>query len=172
MRTGKVLLAAAAIASLLALSSVNVFADGNVQWAVMSQAQRNQEIVWRAWQDIGKSGGECKEWVQNKVAQASYGHVWLPLNNPSPDYYWVYDPHQHAIWMSMSIESAQPGNVIQMHLKSTNGPHTAIVYAVNSSGMTLIESNFWNHDGIVHVRTVSFSDFKTQVSAYTVYPIH
>ena len=175
MRTGKVLLAAAAIASLLALSSVNVFADGNVQWAVMSQAQRNQEILLRAWRDLGKDVRKnCKEWVQLLVLpDASSGHVALPANS-SPDYTWADDPHQHAISMSMPIESAQPGNVVQMHLKSTNQPHTAIVYAINSSAVTFIESNWFKDSSpnTVHVRTIGISDFKASVTGYTVYPIH
>ena len=172
MRKGKVLLAAVAIALLLALSSVNVFADGNVVWEGWSQAERNRRILDYAVSDLGKNVTlSCKRWVQETVVfLASQKHVWLPLNS-SPDYTWEYDPHQHAISMSMPIESAQPGNVVQMHITSTNLPHTAIVYAVSSSGLTFIESN-WNWDTTVRLRTITFSNFKAQVTGYTVYPIH
>ena len=175
VRKGKVLLVAMAIASLLALSSVKTFADGNVVWEGWSQAERNRRILDYAWQDLGKNVGlNCKQWVQSKVLPlASQQHVVLPANS-SPDYTWADDPHQHAIPMSMPIESAQPGNLVQMHLKSTNQPHTAIVYAINSSAVTFIESNWFQDSSpnTVHVRTIGISDFKASVTGYTVYPIH
>ena len=173
MKRAKVLLLA--VASLLVLSSATVFANGNVWWEWLSQTQRNQQIVNFAWQYVGWYGGTCKVWVANMVNQASQGHVTLPPNNyGSSDYYWQYDPYGHAISMSIPIESAQSGNVVQMHLRSTNGPHTAIIYAINSSSITFIESNWFqdSNPNTVHVRTVSISDFKAQVSGYTVYPIH
>lgn len=137
-------------------------------WHYLTQSQRNWYIIDSAWQDLGKVGGQCKAWVQNVVYRASAYHVWLPPNNYSPyDYYWQYDYNGHAIGMSMPIEYVQPGYIIQMRLKSGT-PHTAIVYNIGPYSITFIESN-WFQDETVHVRTLDFSTFRSQVSAYTVY---
>lgn len=161
------------IASLLIFSNANVFADGNAVWETWTQSERNRRIIDWAGFYVGQYGGQCKTWIQlTVVPNASQGHVMLPQNNPAPyDYYWQYDPHQHAISMSMPIESAQPGNVVQMHLRSTNGPHTAIVWSIDSLGVVFIESNY-NYDGMVRIRPkISFAAFKGQVTGYTVYSI-
>ncbi len=165
-------LALGGAAGLLARSKP-VEANGNVWWEnSLNQTQRNQAIVSAAWPYIGRQGGQCKVWVQNVVYSASRNHVWLPQNASAPnDYYWQADPQWHAVGMSLPIEYVKPGYIIQMRLKATNGPHTAIVYAVGRS-LALIESNFLPPGGeMVHVRTIDFSTFKSQVSAYSVYYI-
>jgi hypothetical protein len=148
-----------------------VEANGNVWWEnSLNQTQRNQAIISAAWPYIGGYGGQCKTWVQDVVKAASQNHVMLPPNNPAPnDYYWQYDYQYHAVGMSMSIEYVKPGYIIQMKLRD-GGPHTAIVYACGGS-LALIESNWLKYTNplTVHVRTIDFSTFRSQVSAYAVY---
>lgn len=164
-------------AGLVVLMTVGMFtagqirANGNVWWEnSLNQTQRNQAIVSAAWPYIGQHGGQCKEWVQNVVWVASRNHVWLPLNAAAPnDYYWQYDYNYHAVGMNMPIENVKPGYIIQMRMR-TGIPHTAIVYAVGSTGLAFIESN-WFKDEMVHVRTINFSTFRSEVANYTVYYI-
>lgn len=169
MKRAKVLLLA--VASMFILSSATVFADGNVWWEGLTQDQRNFYIVNRAWQDNGTYvGKECKPWVTYVVKSAS-SHVDLPSTNPAPnDWYWADDYHYHAVGMSGGIESTQPGYIVQMHL--TNGkPHTAIVISKDSAGVGFMESNWPYGTLTVNYRYVTFSVFKSQVTAYSVYYI-
>lgn len=98
--------------------------------------------------------------------------LWLPATNSAPnDWYWLDDPYGHAIGMSGGIESAQPGHIVQMHLKSMNGPHTAIVVYKDSAGVGFMESNWAYGSLTVNYRYVTFSVFRSQVTLHSVYYI-
>lgn len=140
-------------------------------WHNKTQAQRNQAIRARAYQQNNQLVGlSCKNWVKAVVLAASTD-ITLPPTCPSPnDYYW--QAHQYVVGRSGLIQYAQPGEIVQMRL-SGGGPHTAIVYAISASSVTFIESN-WdntpndNSDAYARMRTVSFTTFYNQVSQYTI----
>lgn len=168
------------LASLLMLSSANVFANGNVWWESLSQSQRNQQIINGARLDLGKTfdswNGQCKVWVQNMVyyLSVSQKHVWLPPN-ASPPFYWQIDPYEHAASLIKPIEYASPGEIVQMMLKPAYGElHTAIVESndyYTTGKITFIESNWPNGSYSVKRRTITFAQFRDQVSYYTIYQI-
>ena len=172
MRRGKVLLAVAAIASLLVLPSAKTFADGNVVWTGLTIQQKKTAIINNALSyAIGSFGGECKVWVQNVVYAAS-NHVLLPQNNPAPyDYYWQTDYHYHvAPQWGRTIENVERGDMVQMHL--TNGyPHTIIILYndVVSGTIKFRESNVPLGSGKVNERIQTYAQFKAAVTGYTIY---
>lgn len=151
-------------------------ADGTSWWQTLSQSQRNQEIVNRAWQEIGKyyspPDGECKEWARAVVKYASVKHVNLPSNSPAPnDWYWQYDPSGHTSGQCMYIAYAGAGQIVQMKYSSNGRPHTAIVVANNGSRITFIASNDPYGSYTVSQREWTFADFHSKMSAYAVYTI-
>lgn len=144
--------------------------DAVAGWHEWSQIERNQAIVDRASQDNNSYVGQnCKEWARTVVYSASGGAVTIPSTHPDL-YYWY--PDNNVVGRSGLIQYAQPGEIIQMKLKS-GIEHTAIVLAVSPSGITFIESNWYsqNWPNYVFTRYVTFTDFYNQVSAYSIYYI-
>ena len=80
---------------------------------------------------------------------------------------WGFDANVGGQYSSMPIEWAQPGDIVQMRIKTASGgitPHTAIIYAINSTGVRFIDSNYCpNNCGIVKIHPptsyMSFDDF-------------
>lgn len=133
-------------------------------WHDLTQDQRNQAIVNRAFNDLYTYQGSCKVWAQNVVWSASSNAVWLPTTIDPPGCFWNYS--SYVISVSTNIRYVLPGQILQMHLKSGN-IHTAIVSGVYSNGVVFIESN-WFGDGYVNLRYVSFTDFENQVGCFSV----
>lgn len=167
------------VMSLISVTSVpsahswNTDAD-RAWWRSLSQGVRNQAIVDRAAQDIGKYVGlNCKRWVQDIVPQASHGVVTIPQTLPYADgsgWYWGYSPY--VVGMS-GIRAVRPGWAVQMNWILSNGtwtPHTFIVIGVTSSGMYVAESN-WAKSLSVTTRYVSFTEFEVKAFRYSVYYI-
>ena len=176
-----------AITVVALFAAVNVNAHGSNSWHNMAQWQRNQKIIQEGLKDKGKVTDTCKRWVQLTVVKnASNGHVFLPPNNSSPnDWYWGYDSNSHAIGMSIPIQYAQPGWIVQMRLKYKDkygrikvNPHTAIIKSKNSSGVTFLHSN-WVSKNKVSEDPIPYSKFKAYADggmlaftgSYTVYYI-
>lgn len=139
-------------------------------WHSLTQVQRNQAILVRAYQDNGVwVKKNCKEWASAVVASASGGATTLPLTDPS-DWYWAASSYVEG--RSALLQVAQPGELVQMKLVS-GGPHTAIVYSITSSQVTFIESNWCKPATCltVNLRTITFATFYSQVSNYTLYKI-
>jgi hypothetical protein len=134
-------------------------------WNSLTQTQRNDEIVNAGTPDIGKYGGECKTWVQNLVYATSKYQVWLPSTEPN-NYMWQYS--NNVVGVNMPIQYVQVGWILQLKLKSTGGPHTAIVFAVQSGGVWLLDSN-WDLDGIVRLHYMTFATFNNTFSAFSAY---
>jgi hypothetical protein len=135
-------------------------------WHGLSQAARNQAIVdaTAAWGN-GSWGGQCKVWVQNVVNAASGASGLIPTNNGSC--YWNYGPY--VVGRSGSIQTANPGEIIQMTLTS-GGPHTAIVVSKGSYGITFKESNWCSGNcELVGTRYVTYGAFNSQVSCFSIY---
>lgn len=141
-------------------------------WHEWSQVSRNQAIVDRTYQNNTHYVGQnCKEWARTVVYSASGGLVTIPTTQPSPNnYLWYSDPN--VVGRSGLIQYAQPGEIVQMRLKS-GLEHTAIVLSVSGTGVTFIESNWYStaYPNYVFTRYVSFTDFYNQVSAYSIYYI-
>lgn len=137
-------------------------------WHALSQAQRDQAILNRAMQNNGQYVGlNCKNWARSVVWDASTNVVWLPSTNTN-DYTWASDANIGVI--PSVIEVATPGNMVQMTL-SSGGPHTAIIYARTYTHVTFIESNWCVPAtcNTVNLRTITFSQFHSQVSNFSIY---
>lgn len=148
----------------------NVLKSGD--WHTLTQTQRNQAIIARAYQDNGNYVGlNCKMWASAVVSSASSNCTTLPTTAASPnDWYW--NAGQYVSGRSGLMEYAVAGEIVQMKLTS-GGPHTAIVYSVISTQLTFIESNWCSPAtcNIVNLRTITFATFYGQVSNYTIYKI-
>ena len=144
-----------------------------IGWHDLTQAQRNQAILSRAYQDNGQYVGlDCKQWVKAVVAAASDNCVLFPLRANGPyDWYWNIEPYING--RLGLIQSAVPGEIIRMIIKSNGGPHVAIVAGITSTQITFIESNWCNSAACktVSTRTMAFSVFYDQVSDYAIYRI-
>ncbi len=143
-----------------------------VLWHDLTQTQRNQAILTRAYQNNGQFvNRNCKQWASDVVASASGNCTTLPITATDPnDWYW--NAGQYVSGRSALISTAVPGEIIQMRL-IPSGPHTAIVYSINSTQVTFIESNWCKPAtcNTVNLRTLSFTTFYGQVSNYTIYKI-
>ena len=139
-------------------------------WHEWSQSSRNQAIVNEAnsWSD-GSYGGQCKVWIQGSVVwEASNYSVWLPTNYD----YCSWNYHPYVVGRSAMLNYVQPGEIIQMKLKSANGggPHTIVITANNGSSITFKESNWCsNNCGLVGHRTLTYSQFYNMVDCYSIY---
>lgn len=143
------------------------------QWHAMTQAQRNQQILNRAYQDNGRYVGlNCKQWVQAVVPSASAYAVTVPPTNSSPnDWYWQHGPYVVQVPQPASILWAQPGWIVQMRMVAVSGgfiPHTAIVVSVYGNIITFIDSNYYSSTYPLTVRVHSMTDteFYSKVSGY------
>lgn len=129
-------------------------------WRGLSQSSRNLAIATRARTYTGRTGfPNCKEWVRQVVLEASRSIVTIPQTLPtSSGWYWGASPYVAS--MSAGIASVQPGWVLQMNVKLSNGswtPHTAIVLSRTSTSIRVIEAN-WSA-GKVTERDVPMADF-------------
>lgn len=149
----------------LSLSSASSALAGWHEW---SQSIRNQAIVNRAAQDDGDYVGEnCKEWARTVVKGASGNLADIPSTHPDL-YYWYSD--SNVVGRSGLIEYAQPGEIVQMKLKS-DIEHTAIVVGTSPWGVTFVESNWCTPECLtVDMRYVSYTDFyDDEVDSFTIY---
>ena len=92
----------------------------------------------------------------------------IPSTYPNANgWYWASDQHVSGYFTDISY--VQPGQIIQMNWGYGN-PHTALVVATTSTGMSVVESN-WIDDpgeGANHVDTrwISFATFRSNVGTY------
>lgn len=142
------------------------------EWHDLSQSQRNQKILQRAYQDLGQKKGQCKPWVQDVVFAASNGAVYPPKNHPLKDR-WRNDPKntdsEYCIGRCGPITSASPGEIVQVRWKANVNPpdnlHTFIVVSVNAS-----DSNGKNKQS-VRKRTLQTSNFNKIADSFSIYYI-
>jgi len=124
-------------------------------WHDLTQTGRNHAIHDEAVANNNTYGGECKPWVQNIVSWASGGVVTVPLTtNNGHGYTWEYSPDVGEMYNGIEDLNVHVGMIVQMRIKYSDGsygPHTAIIYQKNSSGITWIESNY-SGDGMVCIR--------------------
>jgi hypothetical protein len=72
---------------------------------------------------------------------------------------------------NVDISSSWMGNLVQMQLTSTGGPHTAVVLWKSLYGLVIRESN-WNLDYQVNsARYLTFDEFNDMVDCYSIYYI-
>ncbi len=151
-----------------------------IPWHALAQEDRNLLIVGRGYQDVGTSGGECKDWVRKVVEEASNKEVTIPSTTDggigcawyqSPD---VGEDRQSRI--------PRPGEIIQMQLRTadrqpdTGGnwlPHTAIVANVSPTEMMWLDSNWGRpaNNRTVRLHPITFQEFNENVLCYTLYYI-
>ncbi len=144
-------------------------------WHDLSQAQRNQAIIDRAYQDDGDLVGvSCKEWVRTVVTEASNYSIIIPSNDDYPCS-WRTDQtySQYCIGRCGYIQWANPGEIIQM-VFNNGTPHTAIVVEKTATTITFIESNWDNtpndySDVYVKPREVTFTEFNNSIQCFSIY---
>jgi hypothetical protein len=93
---------------------------------------------WDGSSDRCAQGGHCWYFANLVLFRSSYGwggNMHLVLPSPSTSGY-----------ATKTVRSAQPGWVLQAH-SPTKGPHTAIVVAANSGGLSLVDANYVGSDG-------------------------
>lgn len=138
------------------------------QWPSYTQGYRNTLLLSVGYQDIGGSGGQCKEWVRTIVARTTDSRVAVPATM-SNNYMWYSDPSGHILGQSMVIQNVQPGQVVQMSW--TGHLHTFFLAGKNSSGMYWLDSN-WGLDGKVQYHYVTYAYFNGLPNLkYSVYTI-
>ncbi len=157
----------------------NSYANGTNWWHNLSQYSRNQLIVDKGakylGQNLGNPNGQCKYWIQNFVVNlASGNHVYLPSNALYPnDYYWNNDPNGHAVGMSIPLQYAEVGWIVQFRIAGKYYPHTAIIAGKSPDGVTFLDSN-WLLDTTVRTHFVSYTDFYNMLESpgsFTIYYI-
>lgn len=150
-----------------------MFKSPESDWNSLTQTQKDDKIINRAYADLGGYGGQCKVWVKNVVYSASGTWVSVPATQPSPnDYLWY--PIRNIVKRNLTIRNVDRGDMIQMKFLGSGGPHTAIIVSRNSTGIVWINSNFTPaFQGIVSVDNISFtyfdSKFGNQYSVYRAY---
>ena len=144
-------------------------------WHEISQVQRNRKIIDRAFEDLGKRGGQCKAWVYHVVLSASGDKVRLPRNNMAVKDSWF--DSEFAEGRKASITTAKPGEIVQIRWKEHIAPpwnlHTLIVVSVDPHEITFIDSN-WKGDEMVGERTKKISIFEGDnawAESFTIYTI-
>lgn len=150
----------------LALFCLLLTSSAYAGWHDLTQTQRNQAIVSEAssW-TTGDDGVNCKEWVRTVVKNASDDAV----NIPSSISYCEWGSHTYVQERNVDISSAWSGDLLQMELTSTNGPHSAVIISKQLSGLIIRECNL-NLDGDVNdARYISYDDFDNMVNCYTIY---
>ena len=150
-------------------------------WHALSQSERNQKILDRAYKDLGKNlgipDGRCKTWVQAVVQSASGGQVYPPKNDKLKDR-WINDPKntdsEYCIGRCAPITSARPGEIVQVRWKKHVNPpdnlHTFIVVSVNASTITVIDSNRKNNT-TVRDEPINIDKFKANADSFSIYYI-
>jgi hypothetical protein len=147
-------------------------------WKNRGQANRNIDILTRAYKDNGKNVGiQCKPWVQKVVSEASRGVVAVPTTTDSATG-WKWNSSKYVKSLGSDINSAMPGDIVQMNIKGKDGvpgPHTAIVSARILSTIWWIDSNYVGTN-IVGVHDQTVAKFLSSVTIdgvqkYTVYRI-
>ena len=155
----------------------------STSWHALSQSQRNQKILDRAYKDLGKNlgdpAGQCKTWVQAVVYGASGGKVYPPKTDMKHKDRWIDDPEntdsEYCIGRCGPITSARPGEIVQVRWKENyvDPPlnlHTFIVVSVSASTITVIDSNRKNKT-TVRDEPLNIDEFKANADSFSIYYI-
>ena len=114
----------------------------------------------------------CKEWVRDRIREASGGTVIIPATITSgywEDARWEYN--QYCVGTSFCFTNFgwfSSGEVVQMRLKS-GGPHTAIVEWVMPDKIGFVDAN-WKA-GKVYRHSMTVKQFHDKVECFTKYTI-
>lgn len=153
---------------------VSAYAHGKSDWDKLPTRQKGMKIVSAALAHEGRSGGECKVWVQAVIKAANGGHFEVPLNTAVVTESWQADATGHVRSLGPRIASAKPGDVVQMVIRDRKGVaigHTAIVGSNDGSTITWLESNYKGDGKVRTSRTQTIKDFNAALvdGRYTVY---
>lgn len=147
-------------------------------WQALTQAQRNQAIINRGYQDNGRVVNlQCKPWVQQVVSAASQGCVTIPSTVGCGA--WSCENsscHLRVVVRNNSNFCAllKPGMIMQMCTNFVDGLHTAIIYSADYSGVTFLDSNWVGYPNVrnkVGIHFMTWADFYKKMSAFTVYEV-
>lgn len=163
-----------AVALSAALLPSTAHAHGKSEWDKLPARQKGMKIVSAALAHDGKVGGQCKVWVQAVIRAANGGHFDVPLNTADVSEGWQADPTGHVRSLGPRIESAKPGDIVQMIIRDRNGVaigHTAIVGSNDGGRITWLESNYKGDGRVRTNRTQTIKAFTAALvdGRYTVY---
>lgn len=146
------------------------------QWHNYPQWARNQLILEECAKypnySVGKNTDNCKEWVRDRIREASGGAVIIPSTITSgwwKNARWKYQ--KYCVGTSFCFTNFgwfSPGEVVQMRLKS-GGPHTAIVEWVTPNTIGWVDAN-WK-SGKVYRHSMSVQQFHDKIKCFTKYTI-
>ncbi len=147
-------------------------------WHDLSQTMRDHEIFYAAQSEIGYTGGQCKVWANHIVVKASSSVVSLPTTtNNGYGYTWNPSPDVGQLFVGLENDQVHIGMIVQMRVRYANGtygPHTAIIYQKDSTGVTWIESNYYGDSRVTATRRQTYTQFYGSLetsSSYSIYYI-
>lgn len=131
-------------------------------------------LVSAALADTGKTGGQCKAWVQAVILRAT--GITVPLNAGAVAERWQKDNSGKVLSLGSAIAQSRPGDAVQMIIRDRNDvavPHTAFVGENDGAHIRWIESNYRGDEKVTAHRRQSHQDFHdaTIERRYTVYRI-
>jgi len=157
----------------------------SAQWHAMPQGTRNQALLEEAYREYQSYNGRatpwnCKTWIQHLVPIGSGGVEWVPQTSmpnqcPRADgYTWCGGSHAVAILQNFCPSNFtyyfRPGMIVQTWYGGDYNPHTAMVYAVSATNLTVIDCNFVGRN-VIGIHGWSLADFSSKVRAFTLYEI-
>jgi hypothetical protein len=144
-------------------------------WAGLTALQRGQAIEAEAHRWVSASSStlsdtyrcNCKEFARYAVKNATRGLVYLPptvdTNGALNWRGWQLAPDSHVMkvtdYLSGTIDRAMIGDVVQANT-NTGYPHTMIISAVTSDGVTVVDANWQQCQILRHTFTYSFFKYK------------
>jgi hypothetical protein len=159
-------------------------------WDDQSQETRNQAIITRARQDLGRyTRKSCKEWVRTVVLSASRQLITIPsnreerLNNGAvTSWRWLDHARVRTVFQNSNANraaaefAAAPGHVIQSELRASPWLHTQIVTSVSRNGFEVIDANRARYvagrdTGYVATKSYTWAQWRTFAARFTVYEI-
>lgn len=169
----------ASLACLILFGAINpslTSAHGMGVWNSASARDKAMKIISAALATNGRTGGQCKTWVQAVVTAASGAHVQIPLNTAEVTSTWQPDRTGHVRNIGSDILAGRPGDIVQMIIRDINGNqigHTAIIGSNDGSKIVWLESNYRGDGKVTTNRTQTIQNFQNSLvqGQYTVYRI-
>ncbi len=145
-------------------------------WHQLSARDKGFRIFSAALADNGRTGGQCKRWIQKVISRASGGHVDIPPNTATTTHRWKADASGHIVDLGASISKARTGDIVQMVIRDRSGNpigHTAIVGTVSGGKVTWLESNYRGDERVTSNRVETYQKFASSLvnGKYTVYRV-
>lgn len=160
----------------ISLFALTAPASALAGWHQLTQTERDHEIFYAAQSEIGWNGGVCKVWANHIVVKASGSVVSLPTTTNNGDgYTWNPSADVGQLFVPLSDNQVHIGMIVQMRLHYANGtygPHTAIIYQKDSTGVTWIESNYSGNGIVTSTRRQTYAQFTSSLESSSSFSIY